>query len=581
MTKAPAKKTRKARGPSQTKATTKRAPRADVANAAIHFAFDAYDTSRPKLMGRHTAGEGFIAGFAKHAVADEMMCFARNQKDFAGFKNLLGRHGNRRPSVWFPYHEPHKLAQAGCLYTPDPNITRYAWARRRHDQRAYSLVGVFHTTASHGVMSEICNTLVAPVQPWDAVICPTKAVRSKAERLIEWQADYLSHRIGGKAKQVHQLPIIPLGVDCDQFDPSTKEAQEARKAFRKRFDVGDDDIVVLFVGRLAFHAKANPMPMYAGLEEAAKRTGKKTVLVMSGWFGSDTVRDQFASAAKILSPTLKVVSVDGRKDDVRFRVWQAADIFASMSDNIQETFGLTPIEAMAAGLPVVCSEWNGYRDTVINGETGIMVPTLMAPPGDGDDLAYRHDAGTDDYDHYVGTAAQFTAVDPFKVADAFEALMVNPDLRRSMGEAGRRRAETTYDWKVIIGQYQQLWAELEGRRKKSKAVAPKQSGAPAYPARADPFDLFQHYPTALVDDERVFDLGNKTVKQAVDLAFMARLNSTMNAPDHHIAAVLQHIQEHGPTETGVLLDLVGRHARVRLRRTLVWLAKVGVLKIVW
>ncbi len=166
-------------------------------------------------MGRHTAGEGFITGFVKHAVADAMLCFARNHKDFTSFKNLLERHGNRRPSIWFP----------------DPNITRYAWLRRHHDQRAYSLEGAFHTTASR-VMTEICNTLVAPVQPWDAVTCPTHAIRSKIERLLEWQADYLKHRIGGRAKHEQQLPIISLGGDCDRFGPTTKEARDARTAFR-------------------------------------------------------------------------------------------------------------------------------------------------------------------------------------------------------------------------------------------------------------------------------------------------------------------------------------------------------------
>ena len=39
----------------------------------------------------------------------------------------------------------------------------------------------------------------------------------------------------------------------------------------------------------------------------------------------------------------------------------------SLADNIQETFGLTPVEAMAAGLPCVMSDWDGYRDTVRDG----------------------------------------------------------------------------------------------------------------------------------------------------------------------------------------------------------------------
>ena len=46
-----------------------------------------------------------------------------------------------------------------------------------------------------------------------------------------------------------------------------------------------------------------------------------------------------------------------------------ADVFVSPSDNIQETFGLSVIEAMASGLPVIVSDWDGYRDTVVDGVT--------------------------------------------------------------------------------------------------------------------------------------------------------------------------------------------------------------------
>ena len=124
MSKTPVK-TRKARGPAQTPATRQRkAPRVEVANAAIHFALDAYDTSRPNLMGRHAAGEGFLTSFARHGIADELYCFAKSHKDFTAFNDMTRAHGNRRPCVWVPYHEPDKLAEVGCLFTPDPNITR-------------------------------------------------------------------------------------------------------------------------------------------------------------------------------------------------------------------------------------------------------------------------------------------------------------------------------------------------------------------------------------------------------------------------------------------------------------------------
>src|SRR3546814_3034291 len=67
--------------------------------------------------------------------------------------------------------------------------------------------------------------------------------------------------------------------------------------------------------------------------------------------------------------------------------WAAADVFVSLSDNIQESFGITPVEAMAAGLPCIVSDWDGYRDTVVDGETGILVPTWVPPAGAGAGIA--------------------------------------------------------------------------------------------------------------------------------------------------------------------------------------------------
>ena len=52
----------------------------------------------------------------------------------------------------------------------------------------------------------------------------------------------------------------------------------------------------------------------------------------------------------------------------------AADLFCSPADNLQETFGLSVLEAMASSLPVVASDWNGYRDLVLHGRTGWLVP---------------------------------------------------------------------------------------------------------------------------------------------------------------------------------------------------------------
>ena len=142
-----------------------------------------------------------------------------------------------------------------------------------------------------------------------------------------------------------------------------------------------------------------------------------------------------------------------------------------MSDNIQETFGLTPVEAMAAGLPCVVSDWNGYRDTVIDGETGFRIPTVTVPPGGGIDIADRYAAGRDTYDRIIGIASLATAVDVDACAEAIARLANDRELRAHQGATGRARARLLYDWRVVVAAYQDLWAELAEIRAAGAGVA--------------------------------------------------------------------------------------------------------------
>ena len=57
----------------------------------------------------------------------------------------------------------------------------------------------------------------------------------------------------------------------------------------------------------------------------------------------------------------------------RFSVWRAADLFTSLSDNIQETFGLVVIEAMACGTPVISTRRGAVPEIIEHGRTGVLV----------------------------------------------------------------------------------------------------------------------------------------------------------------------------------------------------------------
>jgi hypothetical protein len=134
-------------------------------NAAIYYDVDAFDTSRPALMGRHAAGEGFLRGFARHSGTDRLYCYSLSEADARDFTTRVQTHGATAPVTWIPFAEPQRLAEAGCLFYPTVGVDELAWRRRRHDQQAYSVVGITHTIVTGEVIEVIANWLIAPVQP--------------------------------------------------------------------------------------------------------------------------------------------------------------------------------------------------------------------------------------------------------------------------------------------------------------------------------------------------------------------------------------------------------------------------------
>lgn len=556
--------------------------RIPAANAAISYQPEGYDTSRQKLMGRHAAGEGFLKGFQRHGGVDTLYCYAAT-KEFAGhFQRLVAGFGNKRPVRWLDESDAASPRGPGTLYLPDPSLAAAAWRRRAVGQKLYSITGITHTTASAGAMDWIAGLLTAPVQEWDALICTSTVVRETIELVLAQQQEYLSARMGAAHFTRPQLPIIPLGVDTEAFAPDAR----GRAAARAALGLGPEDVAVLFVGRLSFHAKAHPLPMYLGLERAAlalaRGGGRKIHLIQAGWFANDFIENAFKNGAKQFCPSVTCTFLDGRKADLRQQAWNAADLFTSLSDNFQETFGLTPIEAMAAGLPGVVSDWNGYRDTVRDGIDGIRVPTLMPRAGLGADLADRHAAGIDTYDLYCGYSSQFVAIDPNAAAKAYLKLIEDAPLRQRMGEAARLRAIDTFDWSVVVRRYQALWLELAERRAAGTENAARKSGAPANPSRLDPFLSFASYPSAILSGSHVVAAAQGADGARLQILLQSPLISFAKpmAPDpDDCARILADLQRRGPLSVADILADAPDSRRDRIERGLAWLAKLGLLSI--
>jgi hypothetical protein len=228
----------------------------------------------------------------------------------------------------------------------------------------------------------------------------------------------------------------------------------------------------------------------------------------------------------------------------------------------------------------VISDWNGYRDTVRDGVDGFRIPTLMPPAPAGDWLAARHADGADTYDRYIGLASMSVAVDIAACAEAYHRLASDASLRHTLGAAARKQARVEFDWAVIIGRYQALWAELAERRAAAGAAMPE---IRSDPRRADPFWLFEGYPTRVLapTDRLVLAPGASPAVAAQWRATTLVAIGTENLASAELTdAVLDTLARRGRCAVADLLALArSEEGAAALLRTLGWLCKLDLLRL--
>lgn len=474
-------------------------PQIATKNAAIYFEPEAYVLDGPKLMGRQSAGNAFLRAAVYGREGETLMGYGPRKASADVLAKIVSEIDPEAKTGWIMPTRFEQMAAHGTLFVPGPTLADAARLRLRAGPAAYSLTGVTHTTASHSAMDALGALVSAPLMPWDALICTSQAVHATTQRVMEAESGYLSWRLQTPLRgPLPELPVIPLGVHCRDFEFSDRERREARAALGCQ----DGEVVALFVGRLSFHAKAHPHAMYVGLNEAAKRSGNKVALIQCGWFANDAIASAFKQGAATYAPRVRSLFTDGRNEAARRQSWAAADVFVTLSDNVQETFGLAPIEAMAAGLPVVASDWDGYRDTVRDGVEGFLIATAMPAPGHGAAFAQAHESEELNYDKYIGAVCRMISVDLDALTGRLTELVASAELRQRLGHAGRQRARKDFDWAHIFQRYQDLWSRLAERRAvahRDASMAKWIAAAPRVaPARLDPFTAFAEYPTLAI-----------------------------------------------------------------------------------
>jgi glycosyltransferase involved in cell wall biosynthesis len=241
-----------------------------------------------------------------------------------------------------------------------------AWARARWSQRPFPLTGTIHSLDEPSMPRSLGRLVRSPLGAHDAILCTSKAGREAFSNQVSHVA-----QVEGCAFPA-RLEMAPLGVPQTAFQPPPKALA------RSRMGIAPEARVATWLGRISATSKADLHPLLYQWRMMREVSGGKLLVLAGGATGGDlrslaqTIEELDLSNSVRLMPDLD----DAAKADLL----GASDVFVSPVDNFQETFGISVVEAMAAGLAVVASDWDGYKDLVEDGVSGFLVPTRWAPP---------------------------------------------------------------------------------------------------------------------------------------------------------------------------------------------------------
>lgn len=433
---------------------------------------DSFLNDKNKPIGRRSAGSSFLDAYLQYGGNDlhSIVVTAPGVSDWFHERALAFNPKSSTKPIGVR-NWGFAAQKTGSFHIPDPRIERWAWRRMLYGDGTISLVGIMHTLSSNDIQKALSEFSSAPIRPWDSLICTSRAGKKVVEGFLDRQEDYLRWRHGARRFERPQLPIIPLGIDPSLWT-TTENPKSRKKRCRTELGLPQDSQLVLIAGRLDFFTKFQPDPLLRVLELLKNSSQKALELVIYGEALDEEQLEKWKRGTAQLAPSVPIHWFPGKNLDVSAPVRWASDVFVSLADNPQETFGITPLEAMAAGLPCLVSDWDGYRDTVVQpGEsdepTGIRIPTRMVQ-GLGNSESISCVNGVLGDRPAIGLLSQGIAVDQDCLRQSLNQLLDDEALRAALGEAGQQRVNRLYDWKVVIEQWRELINNLNERRQKAQ-----------------------------------------------------------------------------------------------------------------
>lgn len=175
----------------------------------------------------------------------------------------------------------------------------------------------------------------------DAMIAPS----GKIERILE------GYRVSCP------VSVVPSGIDTEKYRRRIDDG--SREALRERYGIKEDEIVFVYVGRMAKEKNIEELLWY----QKSVQNNIKLILV-----GDGPYRTTLEEKAKEYQVTDSVIFTGMVSPDEVARYYQIGDLFVSASTS--ETQGMTYDEALAGGVPLLCRKDDCLKEVVTEGKNG-------------------------------------------------------------------------------------------------------------------------------------------------------------------------------------------------------------------
>ena len=241
-----------------------------------------------------------------------------------------------------------------------------------------------------------------------------RSLMASARRIIAFSSHERDAMVNLYGADPRRILLAPCGVDLSLFRPLDRVSARGMLGL-------NGERVFLYVGRLE---PLKGVELLLRLPAFLEIGEKLRVMVVGGGPGEQEKIDRLRSQARTLNVDEVFDFVGMVKQSDLPLYYSAADVCVVPSH--YESFGLTALESMACGTPVVASRVGGLPNVVQHGRTGYL-------------QSWRC---------------------PEAFANSLEIIVSSPSLRESMGRAARRRAESM-GWEHVAGKISQVYDSFD------------------------------------------------------------------------------------------------------------------------